>query len=243
MVIAGYFGRPADFQQFEIETNNLFSQYDIDVFHSMKFQHRKGPFKNWGIAKKREFLEQWYLIIDSCCLFGVCASINKDNFKLNLKNNKAFSGMSPLAYAFSRMVFGMLEKLPIEDDIPVSFIIESGNSNNNNLVLYFNWLKNKSSWALANWLDSISFVNKADCRAIQLADLLAFYGRKAAQQWDNDGYPSDFPQSDFLDIILKSGNHHFERSYGNFHFGDIQAGGLLPGLSILPRNGGLRTRR
>lgn len=238
LVLAGYYGKPEDLVQFEIEASDLYKKYGMSLLHTMKFHHGRGEFKDWDRQKKVDFVRELYAIIYSCALTGVCASVRKADFKNNLKPLKIYSNMSPLGYAFSRLVFGITNKLPVEDKLPLSFIIESGNSNNGNLVKYFNYLK-KAFVEVSGWLGSISFVSKTDCKAIQAADFLAFYGRKIAQQWDADGYPNYFPETDYAAIILEQGIHHFERSYGEPHDGGMQPGGLLPGISILPGNGGL----
>jgi hypothetical protein len=238
LVLAGYYGKPDDFSQFEIEADQLFKSYGVDVLHTMKFHHGRGVFKDWGRLRKEEFVRELYAIIYSCALNGVCGSVRKSDFKSNLKPLKQFSSMSPLGYAFSKIVYGMTAKLPILDKLPLSFVVESGNSNNGNLVKYFHFLQ-KEFAERPNWLGSISFISKTECKAIQIADFFAFYGRKIAQQWDIDEYPNTFPDTDYASIILERGTHHFERSYGQEHDGGMQPGGLLPGISVLPGRGGL----
>jgi hypothetical protein len=56
--------------------------------------------------------------------------------------------------------------------------MEAGNKNNNEANDVFNDIRNK--FRLQEVLRSLSFVSKESSRAIQMADLLAFYSRRSA---------------------------------------------------------------
>ncbi len=240
--LAGYFGKPDDFKQFEIECNELFAEYGISVFHSMKFHHGKGDFKGWGALEKREFVERLRQIVYSCNMSGICSSVNKEYFKNNLKKNldRELSSMSPLGYAFAKIVYAIPQKLSSYSNWPISFIVESGNSNDGNIEKYFSYAKREFP-APSGIFDTISFVGKNECRAVQLADFLAFYGRKNAELWEKGEYRYASFEDDYLSIMMKNNDvlHHFERSYLKVHDEVIGPGLILPGFTLLPKNGGL----
>jgi hypothetical protein len=58
----------------------------------------------------------------------------------------------------------------------IKFLLEAGNDNNAQAKKEFHWVR--KHFKLENVLHSIDFVKKDSCRAIQLADLIAFYSRR-----------------------------------------------------------------
>ena len=239
LVLAGYLGSPDDFRQFEIEASELFQEFDIETLHAMKFHHKRGQFKNWDKAKRDQFVLKLYRIVYSCNLLGVCSSVNKSMFFKKKKEIAGLSNLSPLGFVFAKLVWGVTHKLNIAHKLPLSFIVESGNNNNGNLVKYFNWMV-KEYPDTPTQLGAISFVSKESCKSIQLADFLAFYGRKAAQQWDRDGYPTTFPDTDYLGVMMENVPHHFERSYDKEFTHRPSEALLLPGFMMLPIKGNFK---
>ena len=65
---------------------------------------------------------------------------------------------------------------PLVDKHGISFLVESGNNNNSEIEQFFQRMSKQPAFGGA--LRSISFVAKNSCRAIQLADFFAFYGRR-----------------------------------------------------------------
>src|SRR5262249_54903598 len=58
----------------------------------------------------------------------------------------------------------------------IKFLLEDGHDNNAQAEKEFYWIR--EHYKLENVLHSIGFVYKKSCRAIQLADLIAFYSRR-----------------------------------------------------------------
>ena len=85
----------------------------------------------------------------------------------------------------------------------MAFILETGHQHNPDAERCFHTVRKK--FGLESRLRSISFVGKENCRAIQMADLLAFYSRKHGVQTEKtrDGKPrsAEFWDGPMMNII------------------------------------------
>src|SRR5215212_6491089 len=86
---------------------------------------------------------------------------------------------SPHAFCFNLIVDWALHDIRVgwvANTEGVAFVLESGHENNPDAEWTFDEVRRIHS--LENVLHSISFVGKDACRAIQIADLFAFYSRR-----------------------------------------------------------------
>ena len=83
----------------------------------------------------------------------------------------------------------------------VSFLVESGNANNAELEKQFHAASQLP--AFEGCLRSISFISKNSCRAIQLADLLAFYTRRQMRNADRFDYKMVLPPCPYIQTIRR----------------------------------------
>ena len=82
----------------------------------------------------------------------------------------------------------------------ISFILERGHKNNSEVKLLFREVRQRHN--LEGVLESISFQAKHDSRAIQLADLFAYYSRRNVRNQGKGGIEP------ILEIICRSVRHH-----------------------------------
>ena len=151
-----------------------------------------------GASKKTEFVHELYSIASKYVAQGICSSVSKKDFKSWIAEAKLHS-MSPIGLAFGSVIDSLFRYDKHLLDIEyqgLSLVVESGNRNNPNIDRYFKWLSHSSPFASA--LRTISFVDKRNSRAIQLADFLAFFGRRTVADWDAAGYPEDLPKKDIM---------------------------------------------
>ena len=122
--------------------------------------------------------------------------------------------MSPLGIAFVSAIHAVLYKdilSKLNDGFDVSFFVELGNKNNGNIERYFKWLKEQP--VFGERLGVLALVSKSDCRAIQLADFLAFHGRREADQWAKNGYTEQFSKGPAMQIMVSHIYHRHNRLY------------------------------
>ena len=217
MGIAGYVAHTNEWIEFERNVGAFLDERHINTLRGKDFHNGHNDFKNWSGADKRDFVEQLYSISSRYIISGINSIVNKRDFERLKRKNIEFKNLSSLGVAFASAVQALTQK----DIIPqlskngniISFIVESGNKNNQNLVRYFEWLKTKWPDQRVN-LGEISFVDKHDCRAIQLADFLAFHGRRQGDDWARSDYIDQSATGDAIKIMKRYILHRHCRFYG-----------------------------
>jgi hypothetical protein len=151
-------------------------------FYTPKIFIEAMAFSRDGVETKEEFADGLFSIASRYNILGIFASARKSDVKAIIRKNTGFQNMSPLGLCFGHIISAIMMKMHISrgDRPPLSFVVESGHKNNSNLVKYFDWLKRQGEGPRRD-LSSITFAAKNDSRAIQMADFLAFYGRKSAE--------------------------------------------------------------
>jgi hypothetical protein len=90
----------------------------------------------------------------------------------------------------------------------LAYLLECGHENNSEVEKEFAAIKRQHK-DIRNLMHSISFVNKDSCRAIQLADLLAFYSRRdSAAQFEARQKGRDSYEIDIMIKIITEGLPH-----------------------------------
>jgi hypothetical protein len=114
------------------------------------------------------------------------------------EGNPSRRTVAPYTFCFQVVVDWLLRDIRVGRAVHsegVALILESGHENNPQAEIEFNWVR--EHFEIQNVLKSISFVPKNHCRAIQMADLLAFYSRRdgvgllRAKEKDAETYESD----------------------------------------------------
>lgn len=191
--IAGFLSHVDYWEALERAVEPILSGYNVSLLRGKDFHNGHNDFKNWDGPKKRQFVDDLFSVAGRYIICGINSTINKGYYKKLKAQDRTLSNLSPLGAAFASAVTALAAK-----DIPnhpafhpverLSFVVESGNNSNNNLPKYFHWLK--KNWGFPGVpLGDLRFVEKRDCRAVQLADFLAFHGRREADRWAKEGYP------------------------------------------------------
>jgi hypothetical protein len=182
IVLGGHVALDTTWKAFEPVADAYMSSWGVEILHTKDFHRSDGIFKGWSRNKKEEFADGLFSIASRYNILGIFASARKSDVKAIIRKNTGFQNMSPLGLCFGHIISAIMMKMHISrgDRPPLSFVVESGHKNNSNLVKYFDWLKRQGEGPRRD-LSSITFAAKNDSRAIQMADFLAFYGRKSAE--------------------------------------------------------------
>ncbi|MCA1199142.1 DUF3800 domain-containing protein [Sphingomonas sp. R647] len=235
IVLGGYVTLAERWRAFEEEADRYMKSWGIEVLHTKDFQYRKGVHRGWPDAKRTAFIEGLFWIAGRYGMLGIYASANKLDASALLKQTPGLQNMSPIGLCFGSIITGIiLKRRPIPAALPLTFIVEDGHRNNGNIANYFDWFRRNSEDA-AKDLGSLKFVRKDDSRAIQLADFLAFYGRKSAEEADRAGYPPKWPTNPTLTQIRRHVPHQYERIFGT------RFSPLSPGENLVDESGLLKS--
>lgn len=205
--LAGYFALEESWEKYEAETQRVYAAYDIEVFHSVLFAHGHEQFKGWTRAKKHELIQDLFILARAFNIMGTSFSITRSTFDGMKRSHKGGAQLSPLMVLFGAVSSAVTRNEGLFSYIghrDVSFIIESGNKNNQGIISNFNKQKEKSPDPVPR-LKTIVEVSKAECRAIHLADFWAFYSRRAVLKMIKDAFAQDDDViSNYLDPLALS---------------------------------------
>ncbi|WP_316203972.1 DUF3800 domain-containing protein [Bradyrhizobium sp. SZCCHNS3051] len=157
------------------------SEFKVNVLHTMDLHTTKGDFKGWSVLKKQAFVARICQVMTRHVMMGVSVAAVKDTYRSH-KANRAQSRRqttSPYAWCLNWIVDNALRSTVVGKEANthgLSLILECGNEHNTEAEKNFYAIRDEHK--LEAVLRSISFVPKQECRAIQIADLLAFYSRR-----------------------------------------------------------------
>lgn len=180
LALAGYYAQAESWLRFEDEVAPIFAAYGVDVLRGKDIVDGKGSFKGWRLNKKIEFTDAVFSVLSEHVVEGVASCVEKKWFKRERESRPEFKNVSPLGLALSSTIASITFKAPIPVVDPmkdgIRLFIESGHRNNGNLDRIFAGLMKDTSLIPPN--SSIMMIDKRSCRAIQVADMLAFFSRK-----------------------------------------------------------------
>jgi hypothetical protein len=180
--LAGYVAREQDWKTFETEVEPIFKRYEVPILHAVQLEGTKGCFKSWSVLKKQSFVAQISSVLAKHSMLGVSMSCHKETYDLRAKEAKGKRQANrPYTFCFNVILDWLLKDIRTGKaawEEGVAFVLELGHENNPQAEQAFHSIRKKYNAESA--LRSISFVPKEDSRAVQMADLLAFYSRRNA---------------------------------------------------------------
>ena len=197
--LAGYIARDTGWIGYEAAVEPWFAHYGVKVLHTKQLHDTKVDFKGWKKLKKQAFVSRLRLERPPHLMMGLSASAAKGMYQLRKAERGRRRTVSPYGFCFNLIIDWIFRDIrigPFSHTEGVALILESGHENNAEAQIEFGKIKEQHP-DIAPLLHSISFVAKGSCRAIQLADLFAFYSRRegaaqyAAHQQKKSGYERD----------------------------------------------------
>lgn len=179
--------------------------WNVSILRGKDFRNRHRSFKGWSPDKKRNFVSELYAIAEKHIVRGGSSTVRKNYYQECRKLNKSLTNVAPLRYAFASCLQAFLFKDELSSihfqDHQVDVVMEKENKNDGNVARYFEWFKNSDSY-LQRRLGTLRFCGKRDCRAIQLADFLAFHARRDSDKWAASGYKLRASTSEVMKIMI-----------------------------------------
>lgn len=209
LTLAGYVAPLSSWEAFEAEADPIFANYGVPILHAKEFHDTKDAFKGWSGVKKNSFVDELYAVARRSVSFGISRSIHKKTYKERQFETGLNKSMSAYGVLFSAIMVAVsrqnsLAKLVQEQGL--SFIVESGHNNNEEIEQYFHRFKN---WEMFDGVvRSLSFSGKAESRAIQLADFYAFYSRREAARSARFDNKLALPRERIFERFRKTLPHH-----------------------------------
>lgn len=179
--IAGYIARDESWRQFEEGVERWFEEYNVRILHAKDLHSTKGDFEDWSKLKKQAFVSRVCQSRNPHVMMGLTMSAVKSTYKMRAEKSNRKRTITPYTFCFNVILDWLLRDIFIGKAVHtegVALVLEAGHENNGEAEERFYAIREQ--FDLGNVLSSISFVPKKNCRAIQLADLIAFYSRRDA---------------------------------------------------------------
>jgi len=177
--IAGYIARDTEWELFEHDVEQWFDEYKVGTLHATHLKSTERDFKGWRVLKKQAFVARVCQARNSHVMMGLHGAVHKQNYSEWRASRGKRKTLSHYSFCFNLLLDRILRDIrtaPAALGEGIAFVLESGHENNNEAEQTFHEIRKLHH--LEDVLHSISFVSKDKCRAIQLADLWAFYSRR-----------------------------------------------------------------
>jgi hypothetical protein len=179
--IAGYVASEDAWAKFETEVEPIFAERSVSILHAMDLQGTRGEFEEWSVLNKQAFVARIAQVAARHISMGVSMSALKGTYKdhANYRAESERRTVTPYTFCFQVVCDWLLRDVRIARRVHtegIKFYLEEGHENNGQAEVEFHYVR--ENFKLENVLYSIEFVGKTHCRAIQLADLIAYYSRR-----------------------------------------------------------------
>lgn len=198
--LAGCLSTTMHFDNFEKEARIYFKERRICRLHTHKLWHRSGPFKGWNREETRIFASDLFDIVEKYVPRGISFSTDIESHSRGKREYNIAKERSPFAFCLKGIVSLMkqddvISKCLDDEGGSVSFILESGSSHNGDALTEFNRIS-KVDPKFA----SMTFADKDQYIALQIADFLSFFSRKL---WINKITGREDGSEEFFDRVVQ----------------------------------------
>jgi hypothetical protein len=179
--VAGYIAKDDQWEAFEVAVEPWFTEPGVKILHAKDLHNTDGEFVGWSVLTKQAFVSRICQAMSPHLLMGMSMSAVKAIYRDRAAERTAARKrtVTPYTFCFNVIIDWILRDIRIgrlAHAEGVALILECGHENNPEAEEQF--YKIRKLHKLENVVRSISFVPKDKCRAIQIADLLAFYSRR-----------------------------------------------------------------
>jgi hypothetical protein len=227
--LAGYAAREEEWRAFEEEVEPVFTGYGVKILHAKDLHNTDGAFRGWSVLRKQAFVAKLCRIMSRHVLLGMSMSALKDVYRERAAESDRKRTVTPYTFCSNVLIDWVMRDIRVgrvSNVEGVAFTLELGNEHN--AEAEWNFYEARRQHNLENVLHSISFVGKESCRAIQMADLFAFYSRRHGAQMERapieDRERAQRTPGPMLNIITESVPH---RAFVATDFGPDSAGSIF----------------
>ena len=179
LTLAGYIAKGTAWPCFEKGVEPVFKYFGVEILHARDLENTKGNFSNWSRDKKQRFVSRVCMEMVPRELLGLSFSVVKRTFEARRAESRAQRKEKYTPYTFCfHAIFDWLLKQPEICAEGVSFILEDEQQHNREAKDLFYRAKRQPKHKQREHLRTISFHAKQDSRAIQVADLFAYYSHR-----------------------------------------------------------------
>ena len=177
--LAGYIARDTAWLEFESDVEQWFDEFNVKVLHAKELHDTDGDFSGWGLLRKQAFIARVCQSRTPHVMMGLSMSALKGTYEVRATESGRKRTVTPYTFCFNVIIDWILRDIRIgraSNTEGVALVLESGHDHNSEAEQEFHTVRKMHN--IEHLLHSIEFIGKESCRAVQLADLLAFYSRR-----------------------------------------------------------------
>lgn len=206
VTIGGYVMPEEGWADFESIVEPIFERRGVKILHAVDLQHSNPPYTgdNWKVLNKQAFIAQLCMAMKQHLPLGFSFSATREVYERRAQEAGRPTGASPYAFGFQVILNWILNSAWIGKrvrDEGVAFVVEQGSKNNGGIAAAYDFIVENYSHDLGSTLRGLTFVPKNHCRAIQMADLIAYYSYRRGMHLQDT--PFDRHAEVEFDPILK----------------------------------------
>lgn len=206
--LGGYAGSEEAWATFEQEAEPIFQKYIGDEpLHAMNLYQGTGLYEGWKVIQKQSFVSQLCMkLYPQQPLLGVSFSVQKASYAKRaaeaLKRGLRKRTVTPYTFCMEAILNWILTDAQVgkmANEKGLALILECGNEHNEEARIALESVKKIHA---LDHVKSLSFVPKTACRAIQMADLFAYYTRRHNRKIEVPG--REPPVDPVLQVLLEN---------------------------------------
>lgn len=206
VTIAGYVMDDAGWSAFETDAAVICERRGLASrpLHAVDMQQGNPPYEDWSVLNKHAFVAQLCLAMKPHAPLGLSLSVTREFYDRRAQEAGRSSVYTPYAWAFQVILNWILTSVLVGKkarEEGVRFVVEQGSKNNAGITRAYEYVAETYADELGSTLRGLSFVPKNHSRAIQMADLIAYYSYRRGMQLQ--GVPMNKHSSTALDPVTK----------------------------------------
>jgi hypothetical protein len=186
-ILGGWVGRLGQWATFDSKWKKLLKGDKLTYFHSRKFRHTKGEFKDWNAERKNAFLDKAQRVSLKNLEFGFVIALPDTAYEQHYvagSRPREVQLDSPYGLCFRYLISiipGLAKEAFGDRKLDINFVLESGHKNAGDAERIFHKCKNTRTnnpeeLAIIAMLGTISFGDKERFPGLQVADVNAYSG-------------------------------------------------------------------
>lgn len=174
MVVGGAITKQSSWLTICSEWECVLKKYDIKCFHATDLNGRYGEFEGWDDERCHAFQSKLLNILSGETLLTVGIAVDPKTYEKVLAEFQGLN-ITPYLFCVKGCIYTVSSIATKKEHMqPVAVFFEKGQKRNQRNLIDINWLYESESDKERNKINMISFADKKEVTALQVADLLAY---------------------------------------------------------------------
>lgn len=185
VTIGGYVMDDDGWSAYERTVEPIFQARGVPILHAVDLENGNPPFEGWKVINKQAFVSQISMPLKPHGPFCFSFTATREVYERRAEEAERLQAANPYAFGFQVITNWILTSVYVGKQAReegLIFVVEDGNKNNGGITQAYNYIREHYAAELGDTLRGLSFVPKNNSRAIQMADLVAYYSRRRAAQ-------------------------------------------------------------